>query len=254
MNVKNIKSFIEFYRFLGITSCMSQTPRSIDFQLDKHNLNQKKLDSANINSKNKKHIEMSKKDKLQKLLSEINNLECNLKETATNTVFSDGNYNSNIMFIGEAPGANEDLEGIPFVGEAGKLLDKMLYFIDLSRDNFYISNMVFWRPPGNRPPNDKEISNCLSATKKHIKIINPKLLVFVGSIAAKNLLNKKDGITKLRGKEHMYIDEINNLKIPARAIFHPAYLMRNPIEKKTTWNDLIEIDQFIKKEKILPHE
>ena len=158
------------------------------------------------------------------------------------------------MFIGEAPGANEDIEGKPFVGEAGKLLDKMLSFINLSRNNIYITNMVFWRPPGNRTPNEKEISVCLPYTKKHIKIIKPKLLVFVGSIAAKNLLNSKEGITKIRGKKHIYEDKENDLKIEARAIFHPAYLMRNPIEKKTMWDDLLEIDEFINSNNILQDE
>ena len=111
--------------------------------------------------------------------------------------------------------------------------------------------MVFWRPPGNRTPNDREIAICLPYTKKHIKIINPKLLVCVGSIATKNLLNLKDGITKIRGKKHIYEDKENNIKIEARAIFHPAYLMRNPIEKKTTWDDLLEIDEFINSNNIL---
>ena len=114
--------------------------------------------------------------------------------------------------------------------------------------------MVFWRPPGNRTPNDKEILACLPITKRHIKIINPKLLIFVGSIAAKTLLNSKDGITKLRGKKHIYLDNDNNLEINARAIFHPAYLMRNPIEKKRTWEDLLEIDEFINTNKILENE
>ena len=104
--------------------------------------------------------------------------------------------------------------------------------------------MVFWRPPGNRTPNDKEISSCLPLTRKHIFLIKPKLLILVGSIAAKSLLNSKDGITKLRGKEHIYSDYEYGLSIPARAIFHPAYLMRNPIEKKKTWDDLLDIDDF----------
>ena len=122
---------------------------------------------------------------INNLKSLILNLDCSLKDVATNLVLYDGNYDANIMFIGEAPGANEDIIGKPFVGDAGKLLDKMLSFINLSRDNIYITNMVFWRPPGNRTPNDTEISVCLPYTKKHIKIIKPKLLVFVGSIAAK---------------------------------------------------------------------
>tara|TARA_B100000963_G_C22603969_1_gene661545 strand:- start:876 stop:1556 length:681 start_codon:yes stop_codon:yes gene_type:complete len=215
--------------------------------LSSKEMSAKKSDKRNYN----KCLNINLSDHLENLKSEVNALDCNLKEVATNLVFSDGNYNSSVMVLGEAPGANEDIEGKPFVGEAGKLLDKMLSYIDLNRDNFYISNIVFWRPPGNRTPNDKEISICLPLTKKHIGIIKPKLLILVGSIAAKSLLHSKDGITKLRGREHFYKDEELNLKIPARAIFHPAYLFRNPIEKKRTWEDLLEIDELIKKENIL---
>ena len=247
MNVKNIKSFIEFYRFLDITNCISIKPRNSKNSMNdndpKNELNQKGIKTSTS--------KMEKLDFLETIRNEALNLDCDLKDIATNLVFSDGNCNSNIMLLGEAPGAREDIEGKPFVGEAGQLLDKMLKFIDLTRDNFYITNMVFWRPPGNRTPNDSEISICLPLTIKHIEIIKPKLLIFVGSIAAKTLLKSRDGITKLRGKEHFYIDEKNSLRIPARAIFHPAYLLRNPIEKKRTWNDLLEIDQFIKKKKIL---
>ena len=242
MNVKNIKSFVEFYKFLGITDCVMRHPRN------KFNLNLSIKEKEEVKPKN---IIMSISDRLENLKSEIKALDCNLKEVATNLVFSDGNHNSTIMVLGEAPGANEDKEGKPFVGEAGKLLDKMLGYIDLNRNNFYISNIVFWRPPGNRTPNDKEISKCLPLTKKHIGLIKPRLLILVGSIAAKSLLSSQDGITKLRGQEHFYIDKDFNLKIPARAIFHPAYLFRNPIEKKRTWEDLLEIDELIKKEKIL---
>ncbi len=245
MNIKNIKSFIEFYKFLGITDCISQTPRSSHKMVAEPNTKVQKI------IKNEAIETTSKLEQLNQLKAELIDLDCTLKDIATNVVFSDGNHNSKIMFLGEAPGANEDLEGKPFVGEAGKLLDKMLSFINLSRENFYISNIVFWRPPGNRTPNDKEISICLPITKKHIKIINPKLLIFVGSIAAKSLLNSKDGITKLRGKKHVYVDDKNGLEIDARAIFHPAYLMRNPIEKKNTWQDLIEIYEFIITNKIL---
>ena len=241
MNIKNIKSFIEFYKFLGITDCISQ------FQRNKMKLltypvqnNQKMRETKKI----KKKIE-TKLEAIDNLKSQIQNLDCTLKDVATNLVLCDGNCDAEVMFVGEAPGAKEDICGKPFVGEAGNLLDKMLSFINLSRKNIYITNIVFWRPPGNRTPNDQEISICLPYTKKHIKIIKPKLLVFVGSIAAKNLLNSKDGITKIRGKKHIYEDKENDIKIEARAIFHPAYLMRNPIEKKTTWDDLLEIDEFI---------
>ena len=250
MNIKNIKSFIEFYKFLGITDCISPVQRN-KTKLKFH----PKINIKNMKeSKKTEEILESKLEAINNLKSLISNLDCNLKDVATNLVLYDGNYDANIMFIGEAPGANEDIDGKPFVGEAGKLLDKMLSFINLSRNNIYITNMVFWRPPGNRTPNEKEISICLPYTKKHIKIINPKLLVFVGSIAAKNLLNSKEGITKIRGKKHIYEDKENDLKIEARAIFHPAYLMRNPIEKKTMWDDLLEIDEFINSNNILQDE
>ena len=250
MNVKNIKSFIEFYRFLGITDCISQVPRNLKGSNSFMSKNKYKEDEISKTDLKKN----SKIDSLNNLKSELKNIDCNLKEIATNLVFSDGNHNSNIMIIGEAPGAKEDIAGKPFVGDAGKLLDKMLAYINLSRKNFYISNMIFWRPPGNRTPNEEEISTCLPITKKHISIIKPKLLIFVGSIAAKNLLNTKDGITKIRGNRHFYKDDEYNLKIHARAIFHPAYLMRNPIEKKRTWEDLLEIDEFIVSNKILDNE
>ncbi|MEE2694926.1 MAG: uracil-DNA glycosylase [Pseudomonadota bacterium] len=251
MKVKNIKSFIEFYRFLQITTCISQTPRNFKKPISKSFV--KKEETAIPKELNKKPYSEKKNSRLEcldKLKKQIKNINCNLKEIATNLVFSDGNPNANIMLMGEAPGAKEDLIGKPFVGEAGQLLDKMLGYIQLNRDNFYISNMVFWRPPGNRTPNNDEISLCIPLARKHISIIKPKLLILVGSIAAKNLLKSKDGITKLRGKEHVYRDDEYNIEIPTRAIFHPAYLLRNPIEKKRTWEDLLEIDNFITKNKI----
>ena len=238
MNVKNIKSFIEFYKFLGVTDCIAKFSRD-SIKEDKFT---KKIQEDNF--KIDEMNELTKNEKLKNLRDEILNLNCNLKDTATNVVISDGNSNSKIMFIGEAPGAKEDIQGKPFVGDAGLLLNKMIGFIGLFRENIYVSNMVFWRPPGNRTPNDKEISSCLPLTRKHIFLIKPKLLILVGSIAAKSLLNSKDGITKLRGKEHIYSDNEYGLSIPARAIFHPAYLMRNPIEKKKTWDDLLDIDDF----------
>ena len=238
MNIENIKSFIEFYRFLGVTNCITKSPRNSSKKI---NVN-KQIKSTNL--KIDKMNELTKNEKLAKLHQEIINLECNLKDTATNVVISDGDSDSRIMFIGEAPGAKEDLAGKPFVGDAGLLLNKMIGFIGLSREKIYISNIVFWRPPGNRTPNDKEILSCLPLTRKHIYLIKPKLLILVGSIAAKSLLKTKDGITKLRGKEHKYYDDEYELTIPARAIFHPAYLMRNPIEKKRTWEDLLDIDDF----------
>ena len=142
MNVKNIKSFVEFYKFLGVTDCISQTPRNKEGEMLNSNSGlEKQIHSTFIDDNNLKS--KKKVDLLKNLNSEISKLDCNLKEIATNVVFSDGNHDSNVMILGEAPGAQEDLTGKPFVGEAGKLLDKMLAFINLTRENFYISNMSF---------------------------------------------------------------------------------------------------------------
>ncbi len=248
MKVKNIKSFIEFYKNLGITTSITNSVRHNNKNLSYQDFSLNNLEKDKIVRQNNQSL--SKKTKLELLKSKVKDINCDLKDIATNLVFSDGNIDSEIMLIGEAPGADEDRNGKPFVGEAGKLLDKMLSLIDLSREkNFYVTNILYWRPPGNRTPNSKEISLCLDSTLEHIKIIEPKLLILVGGIATKSLLKCQEGITKLREKSHYYNDG-NGSKILARAIFHPAYLLRNPIEKKRMWDDLIEIDKLILKNNI----
>ena len=241
MNVKNIKSFIDFYKSLEISTCIAPFQRSLD-KKDKRELIMKKstqLEEINLTNKNKD-------EKLKELIKEIKTSKCDLKDVATNTVFSDGFNNSKIMLIGEAPGAEEDRIGKPFVGQAGQLLDKMFDSINLTRKkNFYITNLVFWRPPGNRTPNKQEISTCLPLTKKHISIINPKLLILLGNIASQSILSSKEEINILRKKENYFIDKDLDIKIPVKTIFHPAYLIRNPEEKKVMWNDLLDIDEFI---------
>ncbi len=171
---------------------------------------------------------------------------CNLKNFARTTVFGDGNANARIMFIGEAPGASEDAAGIPFCGESGKLLDKMLACIGLLRqENFYITNTVFWRPPANRQPTQEEIDICRPFVEKHIALIMPKLIILVGSTAATGLLGKHAGITKIRQEYYNYTNQYLTSPIPVTAIFHPAYLLRQPTQKKTAWHDLLKIQQFI---------
>ena len=182
---------------------------------------------------------------LKKLI--ILNCDCSLKKTAKNIVFSDGNPKANIMFIGEAPGEIEDKTGKPFKGEAGKLLDKMLHAIQLNRENVYLTNIIFWRPPGNRKPTEEEISACLPFVKKHINLINPKILVLVGATAASAILNIQTGITQIRGKwKNIETKDIKSLK--SIAIFHPAFLLRQPSRKREAWEDLkkikIEIDTY----------
>ena len=192
-----------------------------------------------INRYKKDSFEVStdKANNLEKLRKSIHNIKnCNLKKNATNMVFSDGNPKSKIMLIGEAPGANEDEEGLPFVGRAGALLDKMLAAIYLDRKKVYISNIINYRPPDNRKPTDEEIKRYLPFITKHIEIINPKILVLLGSTAMNALIGNKVVISKMRGK---WIEKkIGNCKTSIIITFHPAFLMRQPAQKKMAWIDL----------------
>tara|TARA_A100001011_G_scaffold223204_1_gene231144 strand:- start:133 stop:858 length:726 start_codon:yes stop_codon:yes gene_type:complete len=180
------------------------------------------------------------KEKLLKLADlkiSINSIRnCELKKNATNLVFSDGNPYAQIMIIGEGPGANEDKEGKPFVGRAGKLLDKMLEAIKLDRKNVYISNVVNFRPPMNRKPTDVEIKRYLPFLVKHIELIKPKILLLLGSTALNALIGDEVVISKARGK--WVNKKIGNVKPEIIASFHPAFLMRQPDQKKYAWEDL----------------
>ncbi len=172
--------------------------------------------------------------------------DCPLKKTATNTVFADGNANSDIMLIGEAPGASEDKYGIPFCGESGQLLDNIFKSIGFSRENnLYISNTIFWRPPGNRVPTNEEIEICRPFLEKHIYLAAPKLLILVGSTSAMSLLGKKLKITQARQQIFHYNNQYLKNSIPTTAIFHPAYLLRQPHKKKSTWEDMLKIKEFL---------
>jgi len=171
---------------------------------------------------------------------------CDLKKIANNTVFGDGNKDAVIMAIGEAPGAEEDAMGIPFCGRSGKLLDKMLNSVGISRlNNAYITNTVFWRPPANRQPSNEEVEICRPFVEKHIALINPKLIILVGNIAATSLLGKNLGVTKIRQEYYTYSNKYLTKPIPTTAIFHPAYLLRQPMQKKTSWYDLLKIKEFL---------
>ncbi len=166
---------------------------------------------------------------------------CPLKETATNFVFADGAPGAKLMFIGEAPGAEEDRQGIPFVGPAGRLLDRMLAAIGLERREVYITNILPWRPPGNRNPTDSEIAVCLPFIERHIALVEPAAVVAVGGTAAKVLLDTREGIMRLRGRWFSYTVSGSGAPIPLRAILHPAYLLRQPGQKRDAWTDLIAI-------------
>ena len=192
-----------------------------------------------INRYKKDNFEISvdKASNLEKLKKSISNIKnCSLKNNASNMVFSDGNPKSKIMLIGEAPGANEDQEGLPFVGRAGALLDKMLAAINLDRKKVYISNIINYRPPDNRRPTDEEIKRYLPFITKHIEIINPKILVLLGSTAMNALIGNEVVISKMRGK---WIEKkFGNCKTSVIITFHPAFLMRQPAQKKMAWTDL----------------
>ena len=182
-------------------------------------------------------IKGPKSEKLQELKDSISKIKnCELKKNSTNVVFSDGNPNAKIMIIGEGPGANEDLEGIPFIGRTGELLDKMLLSISLDRDNVYISNVVNYRPPENRNPTKEEIIRYLPYLTKHIEIINPQILILLGSTALNTIIGNDNVISDVRGKWiEKKIGSCNTLVI---ASFHPAFLMRQPDQKKLSWVDL----------------
>jgi uracil-DNA glycosylase len=159
-----------------------------------------------------------------------------LKKLATNTVFADGNPNGGIMLIGEAPGYDEDKAGLPFVGRAGKLLDKMLDAIGLDRTRVYIINVMAWRPPDNRNPDPSEVALCIPFLRRHIELAAPQVLVMLGAVSARHVLGLNDGIMKLRGRWLEY--RIGTAMIPVLPTLHPAYLLRQPAHKKLAWRDL----------------
>ena len=206
------------------------------YKLINHNLiynnksiNRYKKDIFGISEDKSKNLDLLKK-------SILNLQNCDLKKNANNIVFSDGNPKSKIMLVGEAPGANEDKEGLPFVGRAGALLDKMLASINLDRRKVYISNIINYRPPENRRPTEGEIKRYLPFITRHIEIINPKILVLLGSTAMNALVGSNVVISKMRGK---WIEKkIGNCKTSIIITFHPAFLMRQPAQKKMAWIDL----------------
>lgn len=181
---------------------------------------------------------------LDDLRDQIKNIEnCKLKNNSSKLVFSDGNYQSKIMIVGEGPGQKEDEVGKPFVGDAGILLNKMLKAINIERNNIYITNVVNYRPPNNRKPEPDEITRYSNFLRKHISIIDPKILILMGSTAMESLFGINIKITKERGKWKEVI--INNKTYLCMITFHPAYLLRQPENKKFSWIDLKEIRKKI---------
>ncbi len=168
---------------------------------------------------------------------------CALKFTATNTVFADGQPDADLMFVGEAPGVDEDRQGLPFVGASGQLLNRMLAALGRERSSIYITNILFWRPPGNRSPTAAETAACLPFVRRHVELARPKVLVFLGGSAAKTMLDRSEGIMRLRGKWFDYMSYGLDAPIPAMPTFHPAFLLRQSAQKREAWRDFLAVQE-----------
>lgn len=200
--------------------------------------------SAMIEIAQKACDQVSSLEELRQHIDEFDGSE--LKKMATNLVFSDGNPKASVMLIGEAPGADEDREGKPFVGMSGQLLDKMFGCIGLSRsENLYITNILPYRPPGNRTPTPQEMAMFRPFVMKHIELIAPKILILVGATALKTIFQKDVPITKMRGQWDKI--DVSGRQIQITSIYHPAYLLRSPLQKRTVWQDLLEINEKLTK-------
>lgn len=167
--------------------------------------------------------------------------DCALKQTATNLVFGDGGPDARVVLIGEAPGAEEDRQGIPFVGQSGQLLNRMLASIGLARAQVFISNTVFWRPPGNRSPTTAEIAACLPFVERIVELVDPELLVALGGAAAKSVLGINESVGQLRRRWLSFSTPRLARPVPTKVTFHPAYLLRSPGQKRVAWHDMLEI-------------
>ncbi len=168
---------------------------------------------------------------------------CALRATATRLAFADGNPQARVMFVGEAPGREEDLAGLPFVGRSGKLLDRMMASIGIDRSSAYIANIIPWRPPGNRTPTPQEFAICLPFVRRQIELADPDVLVCLGGPSAQTLLKQKEGILKTRGRWFPY--QTGSREIRALATLHPAYLLRQPVQKRLAWRDFLAIKRAL---------
>ena len=233
MNQSNKKN-LEFIIKSGVNYFLQDSPRTW-FENEKKS----ELPHPNINAGDKKK-------KIDDVIQDLKDHKSNLQKTAKNLVVYDGNLNAKVMLIGEAPGRDEDQQGIPFVGRAGQLLNKMLLAINLQREDVYITNVVNWRPPDNRTPNDEEILEFLPFLQRQIDIIKPKFIFLLGGVAAKAILSTPLALGKLRGKWHEYKSLNLDESIPTIASYHPAFLLRSPQYKKHSWEDLQMLQEKLK--------
>ena len=221
MNQSN-KRNLEFIKNSGINYFLQETPRNW----------------FENNTKSIKNTDNDKTDKSDQIIQKIKSFDTPLKNSAKNLVVYDGNLNAQVMFIGEAPGKDEDEQGLPFVGRAGQLLNKMLTAIKLSREDVYITNVVNWRPPENRTPSDEEILQFLPFLQQQIDLVNPDFIFLLGGVATKAILSTPLSLGKLRGSWHEYQSLQLNKTIYTIASYHPAFLLRSPQFKRASWEDL----------------
>ena len=225
MNQSNKKN-LEFIKNAGVNYFLQDTARNW-FE-----------NPTNSSSKQINDMNGDKSQKISQIIDKIKNFDTPLKKTAKNLVVYDGSFDAKVMFIGEAPGRDEDTQGLPFVGRAGQLLNKMLSAINLKREEVYITNVVNWRPPDNRTPTDDEILQFLPFLQEQIDVVNPDFIFLLGGIAAKAILSTPLPLGKLRGSWHKYQSLQLNKTIYTIASYHPAFLLRSPQYKKASWEDL----------------
>lgn len=246
--LEELKKILQWYEKMGVKNISLNQPGELNKLPKVLNKKKEKILLTEEKEKSSSLIEAARKiadncNSVAELKTALSNFEgLSIIKTATNLVFADGHEEADVMAIGEAPGANEDEEGIPFCGMSGKLLDHILASIGLSRKkNLYITNSVFWRPPANRKPSIEESEVCLAFVEKHIALIKPKLLLLVGSTPAATLLNSTETISRLRNNFYKYSNKYLQNPIDAAVIFHPSYLLRQPLQKKMVWFDLLRI-------------
>ena len=235
MNQSNKKN-LEFIKNSGINYFLQDSPRN---WFENTNKVEKQL---KYNADNDKLL------RINEVINSIKNKKTILQNSAKNLVVYDGNINARVMFIGEAPGRDEDEKGIPFIGKAGQLLNKMLAAIKLERKEVYITNVVNWRPPDNRTPTDEEILEFLPYLQKQIDIVEPEFIFLLGGVATKAILSTPLPLGKLRGKWHEYRSLQHNKTIYTIASYHPAFLLRSPQYKKASWQDLQMLQNKLKNE------
>ena len=227
------KEYLEFLKQSGVHSFLQETPNNL--------IKEKQIDTKI--TKNKDIKKLDEVTEIKDLIPLIVSHNSTLKKTAKNLVLFDGNIKSKLMIIGEAPGHDEDIQGLPFVGRAGELLNKMLTAIQLNRNDVYITNVIPWRPPQNRTPTDQEILEFLPFLQRQIEIINPKFIYLLGGTAAKAILSTPLSVGKLRGDWHEYKSINMEKSVKVLVSYHPAFLLRSPNFKKEAWSDLQKLEK-----------